>query len=194
MYGYLKGNITELSENTVTLETGGIGYELAVSTQTLFRLRLGDAVKLFSYMAVREDGVSLYGFLDKPEKNMFLRLIAVSGIGAKVALAVLSGLNTQKLAEAVAVNNITVLSSIKGIGKKTAERIILELKDKIVEEFGDISGHVLFGSAQGQAENEAILALVSLGYNKAEAAAAVAKVANTDKLSVEELILSALKG
>ncbi|MCL2061610.1 MAG: Holliday junction branch migration protein RuvA [Firmicutes bacterium] len=193
MFSYVKGSIAEILEGTLTVETGGVGYELAASTQTLSTLRVGDEVKIFTYMAVREDGVSLYGFTSKQEKNMFLRLIGVSGVGAKVAMAVLSGMTAQRLAAAVAAQDTAALASVKGIGKKTAERIVLELKDKVAQELtaqGDCFAPL---TAQSGVAAEAVLALVSLGYSKSEAAAAVARVKDADTLKAEQIILLALK-
>ncbi|MCL2796513.1 MAG: Holliday junction branch migration protein RuvA [Firmicutes bacterium] len=197
MFSYLKGIITELCESTVTLEAGGIGYELSASTQTLASYRIGDEVKLYTYMAVREDGVNLFGFGAKTEKAMFLRLTDISGVGPKVAMAVLSGLSVKSLSEAVALGDTATLSRIRGIGKKTAERIVLELRDKIAEEFGGaiaVGGDPLGAPPRvGTAASEAILALISLGFSKAEASASVARVAGAEGMGVEQIILLALK-
>ena len=127
MYSYIKGKITEIGESYIVVEAGGIGYELSVSTNAMseFASRDGE-VKVYCYLSVREDGVSLFGFESKMEKSMFLKLVAVSGVGPKLALTVLGGMTTEQFAAAVIGSDIKALSKIKGVGKKTAERIALE--------------------------------------------------------------------
>jgi len=199
MLHYIKGIITELAESYAIIESNGIGYECGVSNQTLANLRVGDSAKLFTYMAVREDDVSLYGFLEKHEKSLFLKLLSISGVGAKVALSILSGLSATNLISAVACGDVASLCGIKGIGKKTAERLILELKDKIGDEFAILpashgESSLIIRDTLHAVAHDAIAALVSLGYSKTEAAQAVAKVGDVESLSVEEIILKALKG
>jgi len=189
MYSYLTGQITEINQNEVVLEVNGIGYELLVTNSALSNLSVGQAVKIYTYLAVKEDGVSLYGFLDRQEKQMFLKLISVSGVGAKVAITMLSGLQADRLSNAIVSNDIALLSSIKGIGKKTAERIVLELKDKIVGEITLAPNTAVNSNIQ----SEAIAALMSLGLKPAEAANAVSKIKDIDRLSVEEIVVKALK-
>jgi len=196
MYNYFKGRIEQITENSVVIETNGVGYELACSAKTLAVLAVGDKIQLFAHLVVKEDDMSLYGFLEKAEKEMFLKLIAISNIGAKAALQILSGLSVVELINAIANGNVSALFSIKGVGKKTAERVILELKSKISDQFvaGESNNAEFIDFTFSNAAQEAIAALVSLGYNKSEATSAVSKIAGANDMSVEELIVRALKG
>ncbi|MCL2848393.1 MAG: Holliday junction branch migration protein RuvA [Firmicutes bacterium] len=198
MINFIQGIISEKIEQSVIVEANGLGYECFVSNQTLSVLSVGQSAKILTYLKVSDDGLTLYGFIESAERAMFLRLISVSGVGAKVALSVLSGMNIDRLVSAVASGDIVMISSIKGIGKKTAERIVLELKDKIINEFlikqgGDIAmvanGSEIVGSLAGQA----VEALVALGYSKSEATNSVSKIKDMDGLSVEDIIVKALR-
>lgn len=170
MYNYIKGEIINKTEGLAVVENNGIGYEIRVSMTTLEALPIvGEIGKIYTFLNVREDEMSLYGFATIEEKNMFLKLTEVSGIGPKVALSILSGIRLSDLAIAIKTEDIKLLSTIKGIGKKTAERIILELKDKVeligygnVEEKKD-------RNINASAIDEATEALISLGINKNEA-------------------------
>ena len=136
MYAYIKGKIEEVSEGSLIIECGGIGYEVFVSNQTAAELSSAKGeVKLYTFYKVAEDDVALYGFARKEEKEMFRKLIAVSGVGPKAALAILSGISLKDLALSIATRDAARLTRIKGVGKKTAERIILELKEKVQELF-----------------------------------------------------------
>lgn len=129
MYAYLKGIIDQKTENSVILDNNGIGYEIFASTPTLSALgSVGQTVKVFTYLHVREDAMVLYGFSSLKEKQLFLDLLTVSGIGAKIAMTILSGISASDLLGAIATGDTKLLSTVKGIGKKTAERIVLELK------------------------------------------------------------------
>lgn len=170
MYNYLTGEIVSKAENLVVLENNGIGYEIYVSMTTLDALPyVGNVAKVYTFLNVREDEMSLYGFATIDEKNMFLRLTEVSGIGPKVALSILSGVRLSDLAIAIKNEDIKLLSTIKGIGKKTAERIVVELKDKI-----DLVGYDTIDNEKEESINESAIdeateALISLGVNKNEA-------------------------
>ena len=134
MINFVTGEIAAKNENSVVLDYNGMGFEIFVSTTSLVSMgQIGDNARLFTYMNVKEDEISLYGFLTLEEKNMFLKLITVSGVGPKMALGILSGLSLSDLAVAIKGEDIKLLSTIKGLGKKTAERLVLELKDKIAE-------------------------------------------------------------
>ena len=133
MYAYIQGTVAEVGENTVVLDVGGVGYELNATASAVSSCAVGAVRRLPAYLVVKEDEMSLYGFADMREKNMFLRLIAVSGIGPKLALSVLGGMSVRELSRNIASGNSAALSSIKGVGKRTAERIVVELKDKITE-------------------------------------------------------------
>lgn len=191
MLRYIKGKVTESDESTLVVEAGSIGYELLVSLSALRSVRVGDDVKLPVYLHVTENGVTLFGFKDAAEKDMFLKLINVSGVGAKTAIGILGGMGVNDLIAAIARGDVAGLSKVKGIGKKTAERIALELRDKIGAEIAEIGQEI--GIMPDVVPNEdAILALMSLGFNKNEAVAAVAKV-HGDNLTTEQIVFMALK-
>lgn len=167
MFNYIIGEIVLKSENSVVIENNSVGFEISVSQSTLLSLpSIGSVAKIYTYLNVREDEMSLFGFSTLEEKEMFLKLISVSGIGPKVALSILSGIRLSDLSIAIKTEDIKVLSTIKGLGKKTAERIVLELKDKIsVIGFSEENVPMLNESAI----DEATEALVALGINKNEA-------------------------
>lgn len=191
MISYIQGKITEKYENSITLECCGIGYEIFVSTNTLNALSFEDEnTKILTYLQVREDGVSLFGFSNIKEKDLFLKLISISGIGPKNAIAILSGFSLPELLTAIATGDKKLLCGIKGLGAKTAERIILELKDKIdlsdceVDNFENLKQNVI---------DDATDALISLGVNKLDAYRWAKSVA-TPESTVEEIITKVLKG
>lgn len=191
MYNYIKGVLTYAEENTVVVEAGGVGYELCASSATVQRLgNVGDTCKIYCYLNVKEDEMSLFGFADKTEKEFFLKLINVSGIGCKMAISILSFGSMSDIISAIASADVAKLSKIKGIGKKTAERIVVELRDKIApgaESF--ITPVAVVGAENG----EAVEALLSLGYTRQEAQAAIARVEKPG-MQTEEIVLAALKG
>lgn len=191
MLSYIKGKVTEAGENTLVVECGGLGYELLVSRGAASAAAVGSEVKLPVYLSVSETGVALYGFKDAAEKDMFLKLIGISGIGAKMAIGILSGMGVNDLIAAIARGDVKGLSGIKGIGKKTAERIALELRDKIGAEIADVGEKV--GVTPGIVPDEdAVLALMALGFNKNEAVSAVARV-HGEGLTTEQIVFMALK-
>lgn len=195
MYSYIKGKITEIGESYIVVEAGGIGYELSVSANAMseFAARDGE-VKVYCYLSVREDGVSLFGFASEREKAMFLKLVAVSGVGPKLALTVLGGMTTEQFAAAVIGSDIKALSKIKGVGKKTAERIALELRDKVSKDYETVNpGEFTVAETVTVDVNEdAVLALMTLGYSKQESEAAVSRV-QKDGMTLEQLVYAALK-
>ncbi|HEY8443643.1 MAG TPA: Holliday junction branch migration protein RuvA [Clostridia bacterium] len=191
MFSFISGRVVEIGDNKIILENNGIGYEITASNDTISKCQNKSDVQLYIYMSVKEDGISLFGFYDKIEKEMFLRLITVTGIGPKLASNILSSIASQQLALKIASGDIGALSKIKGVGKKTAERIVVELKDKIaVEESADIQ--IQDAAALPDNVNDAIFALMSLGMTKAEAVRAVNKVSDKTK-SAEEILAEALK-
>ncbi len=187
MYSYIIGNITEKNENSITLENGGIGYEVAVSSfaRRVFENVRGE-VKVLIYHHQRDDGSTLFGFYSKEEKEMFLNLITVSGIGPKMALTILSNVALTDLCLIIYREDAASLSSVKGIGKKTAERIIIELKDKVGVVAGDFSQMDIAGEL-----SDACSVLVSLGMNKMESERLV-KHCYVEGDSVEMLVTKAL--
>lgn len=168
MINYLVGEIVLKNENQIVLENNGIGYEISVSLATLDSLPpVGTVGKVFTHLHVREDEMSLFGFSSLEEKEMFFKLTSVSGIGPKVALSILSGLRLSDLAVAIRTGNVKVLSTVKGLGKKTAERIVLELKDK-VSLVGEVS-EIQEVAVNENIIDEAIDALIALGLSKNDA-------------------------
>ena len=191
MYNYIKGVLAVAEENTVVVETGGVGYELCVSSATVQRLgKIGDACKVYCYLNVKEDEMSLYGFADPAEKEFFMQLINVSGIGCKMAISILSFGTMSDIIGAIAAADVAKLSKIKGIGKKTAERLVGELRDKIAPHSESFITPV---QVVGNVNSEAVEALLSLGYTRQEALAAVARVEKTG-MRTEDIVLAALKG
>lgn len=191
MLSYVKGKVTDAGESTLVVECGGLGYELLVSRAAAAAAAIGSEVKLPVYLSVSETGVALYGFKDAAEKDMFLKLIGISGIGAKMAIGILSGMGVNDLIAAIARGDVKGLSGIKGVGKKTAERIALELRDKIGAEIADIGENI--GVMPDKVPDEdAVLALMALGFNKNEAVSAVAKV-HGEGLTTEQIVFMALK-
>ena len=194
MYSYIIGTLAGLEEGKVILDNNGIGYELNVSSFTLSKVgSVGKQIKLFTHLGVSDDAMRLYGFISEEERAMFLKLITVSGIGPKVALQILSGMDVRTLALSIVNSNAKALARIKGIGKKTAERVIVELRERVESDAVE-SGEVLGVTAGDPVGQEAAAVLASLGLSRAEAAAAVNKVLAAGKArKLEEVITLALR-
>ena len=193
MYNYIKGKLIESGENYVVVESGNIGYELNVSANTAAELSAAEGeVKIYCFLSVREDDMSLFGFATKQEKSMFVKLVSVSGVGPKLALTVLSGMTAGQFAAAVVKGDVTALSKTKGVGKKTAERIVLELKDKVNKDYTSEETVSAVKADVTEVNEEAVLALMTLGYNRHEASEAVKRV-QKDGMTLEQLIFTALK-
>lgn len=176
MYDYFKGTLAFLRTDAAVVECGGVGYKLAVSASTHAKLSplLGREATLFAYLAVREDAMELYGFSDETERALFIHLLSVSGVGPKAALSVLSTLPADRLAVCVAAGDAKAIASAPGVGLKTAQKIILELKDKLAKEFA--SGEPLpdgVPSDGADDASDAVNALVVLGYSRAQALGAL---------------------
>ena len=194
MRDYIKGEITELTPAFVVLETGGIGYFIHITLPTFSVLGEQTTAKLYVYEAIREDAHVLYGFRLQTERQLFLLLISVSGIGANTARVIMSSYTAQEIQEMIASGNVVALNAIKGIGTKTAQRIIVDLKDKIVKGVGsgDFSNITL--NAHAQEKEEAVSALVMLGYASAASQKTVDRILKDQPtLKVEQLIKLALK-
>lgn len=169
MIGYIRGKVTAVFEDFCFLETGGIGYRIYISGRDREALHLGDEAKLITYLAVREDALTLYGFLDEESHELFLLLLAVSKIGPKVAMGILSSMKPAQFQIAVQNKDVSVLTKLPGIGKKTAERLILELKDKLgAFDDGALPNSIEAMPTKGTVAEEAIAALCSLGYRAEE--------------------------
>ncbi len=185
MISYLHGQIQSTSENSITVSNGFVGYE--VNLPSSYKLETKTDIELFIYTKVREDDISLFGFLSKAELQFFKQLIAVNGVGPKVALDVLS-FATDKVKTAIIQNNVAFLSKIPHIGKKTAERIIMELKSKVMPEQLDSES-----TFDQEAFEELSLALKTLGYQKYEVNRFLKNIKTPEKLSTEELVTQFLK-
>lgn len=191
----LNGILTVSDVNYVVVECGGVGFKCFTSLNTVKSLgKVGDKVNIFTYLAVREDAMDLYGFADNAELDAFKLLISVSGIGPKAAIAILSQLSPDRLALCIASGDVKSITKAQGVGKKTAERVVLELKDKMVNiSSGDVSSAVSSAASAGENSNsaEAVEALVALGYSQSDAAVVVG--AMDKSLSVDEMIRQGLK-
>ena len=194
MISFLKGIIEEKQENLLQIDVNGVGYELCVSTNTLASLPMqGNAVKVLTYMAVREDGVSLYGFSSQEEKELFSKLITVSGIGPKLAISILSGMSLADLTLAIIKEDLKLLSKFKGLGKKSAERLCLELKDKLSILGNNCNDATFQTEFDEDAVQMATDTLISLGINKNDAYMLARSYASKDA-TAEEIISKALRG
>ncbi|MCL1868046.1 MAG: Holliday junction branch migration protein RuvA [Paludibacter sp.] len=194
MIDYIKGEITELTPTYAVLETGGIGYAVQISLPTYTALSDAKADKLFIYEAIREDAHVLFGFKTQKERQLFLLLISVSGIGANTARMILSSYSADEIQQMIAAGNVSALNSIKGIGAKTAQRIIVDLRDKIVKLSGVEVENQQFVGQVNATKNEAVSALTMLGFSAAASQKAVEKVMQqTPNAAVEQVIKLALK-
>jgi len=200
LISYIRGTLAEKNEDSAVVEAHGVGYQIFVPVPVLSELPpLGESVKIYTYFNVREDGMSLFGFLSRQDLAMFKQLIGVNGIGPKSALGILSALKPDVLRMAVASGDAKAISRAPGVGPKTAQRIILDLKDKIrpedllaggLEESLAVPEEI---SGVGQAGKEAVEALTALGYSAAEAAGAVKKVKITEEMTAEDVLKGALR-
>lgn len=192
MYAYLQGKFSLKNPAQVYIDVNGVGYEVNISLNTYTHIQNSESGKLYTYLQIKEDAHTLYGFFDRGEKEMFIQLISVSGIGAATARMMLSHLKPDEVSAAIQQGNIKLLESIKGIGKKTAERLVLELRDK-VNKIDNIL-HVP-ASAGNSTQQDALNALVALGITRAQAETAIKKISFTENNinNLEELIKKALK-
>ncbi|MCR4604905.1 MAG: Holliday junction branch migration protein RuvA [Eubacterium sp.] len=201
MIGYVKGDLAYIAEDRVIVENNGIGYEIYVPGSVLDRMpSTGNEVKLYTYLYVREDQMSLFGFLTKDELAMFKMIITVSGIGPKGALGILSVMDVDSLRFAILSGDAKTISKAPGIGKKTAEKLILELRDKCdADDFLETEQDVHSGATSGgggattDAAKDAIAALVALGYSQTDSMRAVRAVSPSDDMSVDSILKLALK-
>jgi Holliday junction DNA helicase RuvA len=189
MIGFLTGKIISSKPTQILLDVNGVGYKVKISINTFEKLTGKSTVSLYIYTNVKEDSITLFGFYSEAEKEMFELLISISGVGPKSALSLLSGISTDDLKQAIITNNIERIVAVPGIGRKTAERLILELKNKVrdIKEEG-------ITPAKPSAHKEAIAALTTLGYNLPSSEKAVNKIlAEFPECSIEELIKKTLK-
>ena len=197
MIEYIKGELTELSPALATVEAAGVGYGLNISLNTYSALQGKKDVRLYVYEAIREDAHVLYGFVNKKEREMFLLLITVSGVGANTARMMLSGMSVAELCNAISTGNAKLIQSIKGIGKMTAQRIIVDLRDKIValgitDEIP--AGGQMAAPVNSEVRDEAVSALTMLGFSPAPTQKVVVEILQNDpSLPVEQVVKLALK-
>lgn len=191
MISFVRGNLFSKDENSVTIDVGGIGYRVLVPVRTLEKMHTGEEIFLNTYFAVREDAMELYGFAEKEDLKMFEKLITVSGVGPKAAINLLSAFSSGELGTAIVLSDAKKIATAQGIGAKTAQRIILELKDKISDETltSGIVGEDM-APASAVVDKEAVSALMALGYTASEAQNAIKKAGCKD--TVEETVKAAL--
>ena len=188
MIGYLSGKVISSKPTHLLLDVNGVGYDINISINTFEKIAEKDIISLFIYTNVKDDSISLYGFYKVAEKEMFELLISISGIGPKLALSLLSGIETADLKEAIEIGDVSRIVAIPGIGRKTAERLILELKSKVGAVIADGEQTVQRGLKQ-----EAVAALTTLGYNHTTAEKVVRQVlSSNNKHTLEEVIRNAL--
>jgi Holliday junction DNA helicase RuvA len=191
MINYIKGNITEINPTSVTIETGGVGYLIQISVNTYSKLDGKPDFKILIHEVIREDSHQLFGFADSAERDVFRLLISVSGIGANTARMMLSSLVPSEIEKAIIESNVNLLKSIKGIGLKTAQRIIVDLKDKVGKQ--SATGEI-FTIEDNTRRDEALSALVMLGFARSAVVKVLEKIIREEKnLTVEDLIKRALK-
>jgi len=195
MISHLRGKLIQKSPTEIVIDVNGVGYQVNIPLSTFEKIeKLNGEVDILTYLHVREDAMTLYGFATEPERDIFKQLISISGIGPKIAQGILSGISVNELKDAVLMNNIDALTSISGVGRKTAERIVLELRNKLgkIEVQEPTSTPT---SSQLKLRSEAVVALMSLGFTRTNAEQAIRTVLSKSEdkdLSVEELIKKAL--
>ena len=190
MYNYITGKVVQATGNTLVLENNGIGYEIGVSGNTLYDVANASTAKIYTYLYVREDTFALYGFSTLGEKTLFLRLIEISGVGPKLAMQILSGMDLNSLSIAIATGDIKTLSKIKGLGKKTAELIVVSIRDQVSTDLSSsISPIEQYGDKD---QNDAVFILVSQGMSNTDAVRLVAEVAKTTT-GLENILREAFK-
>ena len=198
MIAYLSGKLLEKNANSVIIDVGGVGYEVSIPLSTFYELgEPGTDVKLRIYTSVREDAIQLFGFQTERERELYLRLISVQGIGAKSGITMLSGMNSDEIIRAIRTNDLARLTSIPGVGRKTAERIVIELRDKVGQlaaastDADESSGAVL---PKDIVFDDALSALINLGYQKALAERALTQAVNDGtEISVQKLLRKSLQ-
>ena len=197
MFYYLEGEIAIVAQNLTVIDTGGVGYACMTTLRTLSRLEVGKSAKLYTYCNVKEDAFDIYGFFDLSEKRCFEQLLSVSGVGPKAALSILSSATPESLALAIINDDESALTIAPGVGKKLAQRIMLELKDKVSKEIPMLkaSGYVPpsdYAGVTSTKQRDAAAALAVLGYSQSEITAAMRSI-DVSEITVEEIIREVLK-
>lgn len=200
MIAYLKGRVIEIGAETLVLEVGGVGYELYCSAQVFSKARFGAEMEIYVSMHVKEDGITLFGFDSPKEKQLFARLTSVSGVGPKSAMGIFTSMSADEAAEAIMLADVKKLSKAKGMGKKTAEKIVLELHGKIsaaevMSKSGDFSVAMAGGGEKlSETDEEAVSALQNLGFTRNESLQAVKRAKESGAADLEDIIRRALQG
>jgi Holliday junction DNA helicase RuvA len=195
MIGYLSGAITIVDPTLILVDVGGIGYEVKISLNTYSKLKDSKKGKVYTYLHVKEDSHTLFGFYSTDEKSLFVKLISISGVGPSTAILMLSSMGVSEIQESIAGEDVATIKKVKGIGTKTAERIVLELKDKIRKEIGGEKTIGIVPDSFNIIRDEAMIALVTLGIQKSMAEKSINIILkNADKdITLEEVIKLALK-
>ena len=203
MISYIRGKVLEITAETAIVDVGGIGYEPYCSGGAFRKITVGEQVELYTYLQVKEDGVTLFAFGNPQEKQLFLKLTSVSGVGPKMGISILTGMTAEEVVEAIATADVKRLSAVKGMGKKTAEKIILELHGKIsaaevmnagADPLEKAIGQTAQASKLSHEDDEAVSALMGLGFTRNESVQAVKRAHEMGATSVEEIIRKALQG
>lgn len=202
MISYLRGKVLLTTAETAIIDVNGVGYEVYCSGGVFRQITVGAVAEIYTYLQIKEDGATLFGFESMKEKELFLKLISVSGVGPKLGISVLASISADEFAMAIATTDVKRLSAVKGLGKKTAEKIVLELHGKIsAAEVLGASGDDYIAKAEAQAspklfpvDEEAVSALMGLGFTRTESVQAVKKARENGATTVEEVIMRALQG
>lgn len=193
MYEFIEGNIEQINPAYVVLNNGGIGYHVLISINTYEQIKSLKQVRLLVHLAIKEDAHTLFGFFENVERELFRLLITVNGVGTNTARMILSGQSITSIISAISNGNINILKSVKGVGPKTAQRIIIELQDKVVK-IGNGAGIETTGKTNGRSFDEALEALLALGFPRNTSERVLGKIAETQgDISIEEIIKQALK-
>ena len=199
MIAYLRGRVMAITEETAILDVNGVGYEAYCSGEAFRKITIGEIAELYTYLQIKEDGVSLFGFASPKEKELFLKVTSVSGVGPKLGISILTGMSADEVAVAIQTADVKRLSKVKGLGKKTAEKLVLELHGKIsAAEVMSASGEDLTATPTpneklSPVDEDAVAALMNLGFNKSESVQAVKRAKEQGAKSVEEIIMRALQ-
>lgn len=201
MISYLKGRVLTITAETAIIEVNGVGYEAYCSGGAFKKIVVGETVELYTYLQVKEDGITLFAFASPKEKELFLKVISVSGVGPKMGVAILTGLSADEFTHAIATADVKRLASVKGLGKKTAEKIVLELHGKIsAAEVMSASADPITAAIENATpslsyqDEEAVSALMGLGFTKSESVQAVKRAHEMGAKTTEEIIRKALQG
>ena len=203
MIAYIRGKALSMDAETAIVEVNGVGYEMYCSGGAFRKITIGEIVELYTYLQVKEDGVTLFAFESVKEKSLFLKLISVSGVGPKMAISILTGLSGDQLLEAIATADVKRLSAVKGLGKKTAEKIVLELHGKIsAAEVMNAGADPITTAVNAQtnvnalspADEDALSALMGLGFTRVESTQAIKRAHENGATTTEEIIRKALQG